>query len=192
MKDLYHWVLKWAGHPRAFYVLCFISFIESSFFPIPVYPLLIAMSIQIPRKSLLYSLGAALSSVLGALLGYAIGYYFWDVTHTFFFTYIFSEEFFNLVASKYQGNTFVSVMIASITPVPFKVFTITGGAMHVPVLPFMLGALCGRSPRFIIIGLLFYFKGEKVRYWIEKHFTTFMYVVSAFVILGLIAYKLMR
>jgi membrane protein YqaA with SNARE-associated domain len=192
MKNLYHWVLKWAGHPYAYPVLCFVSFIESSFFPIPVYPLLIAMSIQRPRQAIHYALGAAGCSVLGALLGYGIGFYFWDVAQGFFFKYIFSQEFFELVASKYQDNTFVAVMIASITPIPFKVFTITGGAMHVPVIPFMLGALCGRSPRFLVIGFLFYFKGEKVRYWIEKHFTTFMCVVSAVAIVVFATYRLLR
>lgn len=192
MKKLYHWVLKWAGHPHALPILCFISFIEASFFPIPIYPLLFAMCIQNPRRSLRYGVLTAASSVSGALLGYGIGYGFWEVIHEFVFKYIFSKDLFEIAAAHFQENTFLALAIGSLTPVPFKVFTITGGAMHVPLVPFILGAICGRSPRFIIIGLLFYFKGEQVKYWIEKHFTAFMTVVSALLIVAVVLYKLLR
>lgn len=192
MKKLYYWVLKWSGHRYALPILCFISFIEASFFPIPIYPLLFAMSIQNPRRSLRYGVLTAASSVSGALLGYAIGYGFWEVIHEFVFKYVFSKDLFDIAAAHFQDNTFLALAIGSLTPVPFKVFTITGGAMHVPLLPFVLGAICGRSPRFIIIGLLFYFKGEDVKYWIEKHFTTFMCVVSALLIVAVVLYKLLR
>ena len=192
MKKLYHWVIKWSGHPYALPILCFISFIEASFFPIPIYPLLFAMSIQNPRRSLRYGIFTASSSVAGAVLGYCIGYGFWEVIQDFVFQYIFSKDLFEIAADHFRENTFLALAIGSLTTVPFKVFTITGGAMHVPIVPFLLGAICGRSPRFVIIGLLFYFKGEQVKYWIEKHFTTFMCVVSAVAIVVVVLYKLLR
>lgn len=191
IKELYHKILKLSGHPHAFKILCAISFVEASFFPIPIYPLLFAMCIENPKKALRYGIGTALSSVLGALLGYAIGYMFWNATQDFFFTYLFSRDLFEIVQQKYQENTFWALMLCSLTPVPFKVFTISGGALHVPLLPFFFGALAGRSPRFVIIGLLFHFKGEDVKFWIEKHFTTFMCVISALAIVGFVTYKLL-
>ncbi|MBY0314255.1 MAG: VTT domain-containing protein [Bdellovibrionales bacterium] len=188
MRKLYNWVLKWADHPHNYTFLAFITFIEASFFPIPNYPLLFAICVNNPRKALWASTVSTVSSVAGGIFGYVIGYWLWQSTSEFFFTYVFTEQTYQVVSEKFQENTFIAVLLGCFTPIPFKAFTITAGAAHVPLLPFILGISLGRGFRFYFIGILFYFWGEPVKAWIEKHLERLTIVTTAIIAISLTIY----
>lgn len=184
IRKLYDWVLSWAEHRYSSIFLAVITFIEASFFPIPNYPLLIAICVSRPKKSLWAASISTVSSVLGGIFGYFVGLFLWEQTSHLFFKYIFSEQMYLLVSEKFQANTFIAVLIGCFTPIPFKVFTITAGATHVPLLQFILAITLGRSFRFYLIGFLFYFWGEPVKQWMEKHFDRAIWITT--LALGLI------
>ena len=83
MRKLYNWCMSWADHPHGIKALCFFAFVESIFFPIPVDPLLVAISAGKPKKSLYFALWATIFSVIGAFGGYALGAGFWDIVQNY-------------------------------------------------------------------------------------------------------------
>jgi len=188
IRRLYNWALQFAGHPYAMYILAFAAFIEASVFIIPPYPLQIAISIQNTRRSLWIAAVATASSVMGGFVGYAIGFWFWNATQGFFYKYFFSPATYEAVTKIYQENAVMALILASITPLPFKAMTIIGGAAHVPLLTFFIGALIGRSIRFFFLGILFYIWGPPMKEWLEKHLERIVLALTALVVIALAAY----
>lgn len=170
IRYLYQWVMNCADKPFATPALCVVSFTEASFFLIPPDILLIAMSASQPKKAIIYAHWCTLFSVLGALFGYILGWMFWTLIDDFFFAYILTPEQFQTVQSLFQQNTFTAILLAAFTPIPFKAFTITGGVLQAPLLPFILGSIIGRGLRFYLQGVLFFIFGEKIKCHVEKHF----------------------
>lgn len=160
-----------------------ISFAESSFFPIPPDVLLITMGASRPKKALMYAAYCSVFSVFGGLFGYWLGLELWDLVQEYLIGSIIKAEHFELVKLKFAENAFLSIFVASFTPVPYKVFTVTAGAVSLPLLPFITASILGRSLRFFIIAFLLYFFGEKMKNTIEKHFETFTLAFTAIVIL---------
>jgi membrane protein YqaA with SNARE-associated domain len=170
-RRLYEWTIHWARTPMAVQALALIAFAESSFFPVPPDVLLIAMCIARPRRSYYYAAVCTAFSVLGGMLGYLIGYAVWEGVGPFFFSYIpgFTEGAFNKVASLYRENAFWTVFTAGFTPIPYKVFTITGGVCKISFPALVAASTLGRAGRFFLVGGLIYFFGEPVRVFIEKY-----------------------
>ena len=181
-RRLYEWTIHWSRTPRATQALALIAFAESSFFPIPPDVLLIAMCLAKPRRSFFYAGVSSLFSVLGGMLGYLIGYAVWEAASSFFFAYVpgFSRSAFDTVASLYQENAFWTIFTAGFTPIPYKVFTITGGVCKVSFAVLVAASILGRSGRFLLVGGLIYAFGEPVRGFIEKYLG---WLTIAFVIL---------
>ena len=189
IKDLYHRVLKWAEHKYSIYVLAVVSFIEASFFPIPPDPLLLTICLGRPKRSLWYAFICSVFSVLGAVLGYFIGYFLWGSLEGFFFEYLFSESKFNYVANIYHENSFMAILTAAFTPIPFKVFTIAAGVFKIPLYDLVIASAIGRSARFFIEGGLFYFFGPKIKNFIEKYFNWLTIVITVLLIVAILIYK---
>jgi len=190
-RKIYEWTIHWARTPQAAKALSLLAFAESSFFPIPPDVLLIAMCVAKPRKSFVYAALCSLFSVLGGMLGYLIGWAFWEAAGPFFFSYIpgFTEEAFGKVASLYQSNAFLTVFSAGFTPIPYKVFTITGGVCRISFATLVIASVVGRSGRFFLVGGLIYFFGEPVRTFIEKYLG---WLTIAFVILLIAGFLVIR
>lgn len=191
LRKLYDWVMKWAEGEKSVHFLCLLAFTESVFFPIPVDPFLMAVSTAKPKKAISYSLLASFFSVLGGGFGYLLGYLFWESSQDFFFTYVFSQDKFQIVLDKFQENAFWAIFLAGFTPIPFKVFTLAAGVAHIALLPFFLGSLISRSLRFCIEGGLIYFFGPKIRQFIETYFERITLAIGALIIVALIIYKLL-
>ncbi|GHT12517.1 hypothetical protein FACS1894170_07440 [Planctomycetales bacterium] len=190
-RRLYTWVLSWADTPYGSVVLFVMAFAESSFFPIPPDVLQIALSVSKPFRAFWYAAVSLTGSVCGAMLGYYLGYVVWDTVSPFFFQYhIFSESVFNAVKDKYNQDAVFWVFIGgTITPIPYKVFTIAAGVCHMPLLLFFAGSLLGRSSRFFIVASLFYFFGPAIKIWIDKYLNIFAVVFLVLLIGGFIALK---
>lgn len=180
LRQLYYWVLKWSAHRHNTKALSSLAFVEASFFPIPPDPLMMAMAAAKPRRALWYAFLTTVFSTLGGLFGYLIGFLFWEFTADFFFQYVFSQDVFERVTEQFQIYTFISLLVAALTPIPFKVFTVAGGVAAVPLWPFFLACLLGRGMRFFTVGLVLYFFGASIMEAIERYFE---WVVVVFTVL---------
>ena len=168
IKRLYDWTLRMADHPNAIWVLAFISFIESSVFPIPPDLLMIPMIIARPNKAFLIASVCLFASVLGGLLGYAIG--------ALAFTSIGQPilEMMGKGAAMAEFNTrfndlgFWAVLTAGITPFPYKVITIMSGWTGMPLTTFIVTSIIARGLRFFIIAGLLWKFGAPIQHFIEK------------------------
>ncbi len=189
LRKLYDWVLGWADTRYGVPALAAISFAESSFFPIPPDPLLMALSLGKPKKAFWYAFVSTVMSVLGGIAGYFIGWALWDILSGFFFAYVFSPESFNYVGSLYKQNAFLAILGAAITPIPYKVFTVSAGVFHVNLLYLIVASALGRSSRFFIEAGLIYFFGEKIRSFIDKYFNLLFTVFFILIVLGVFIVK---
>jgi len=145
---------------------------ESSFFPIPPDPLLIALCLGAIKKSWRFAFYASVASVIGGMIGYLIGYAVWDLVDSFFFNYIpgFSESLFQRVMDNFHAHGFWYVFSAGFTPIPYKVFTIASGVFKLNFFLFLLASTISRSLRFFLeAGLLRKF-GPEIKNFIDKYF----------------------
>jgi len=190
VRRMYDWVLSWADTPYGTPALFIISFMESSFFPIPPDVLQIALSAAKPRRAFWYATVTLVGSVLGAFLGYLIGYAFWTATQDFFFNYLLlSEDKFRQVEGLYQEYDFWAVLISAPTPIPYKLFTIAAGVCHLALLPFFIASVLGRGARFYLVAAIMYFFGPTVKSWIEKYFELVMIAFGVLLVGGFLVMK---
>lgn len=189
MRKLYYWVLSWAFSPYAVPALFLLAFSESSFFPIPPDVLLIALAISVPRKAFYYALVCSMGSVLGGMLGYLIGYAFMDaVGFRIVELYGFTDKW-ALVGDLYSRYAAWAVGIAGFTPIPYKVFTIAGGAFKIDFLTFVIASALSRSARFFIVSALIYKFGPPVRHFIDKYFDILAVVFVVLLVGGFVLVK---
>lgn len=193
LRKLYYWTLHWAGTRFATPMLCVISFAEASFFPIPPDALLLPMCFAKPKKWFAYAFWCTLFSVLGAIAGWLIGIYLWHALSGFFFKWIpgFTPAKFESMAHLYQQYGFWIIMAKGLTPIPFKIITISAGACNVPLVPLIVASIISRGARFFGLALLVRIFGERVRPFIEKYLTWVLLACFAALILGVLALKLL-
>ncbi len=168
-----------------------VSFIESSFFPVPPDPLLMALCLGKPKKAFWYAFVCTAASVLGGVAGYFIGWALWDLLGDFFLSYVFSIDAFNYVGAQYEKNAFITILGAAITPIPYKVFTVAAGVFHINLLYLVIASVIGRSARFFIESGLIYFYGDSIRRFIDKYFNVLLTLFFILVVLGFIIVKLL-
>lgn len=167
-SGLYKKMIEWAHHRHAPVYLYSLSFAESSFFPIPPDFMLAPMSLAKPNQALNYAGYTTLFSVLGALLGYIIGFFCMELLWPYLIHWGYAPEF-QKVEHFFQVWGFWVMFVAAFGPIPYKIFTITGGALHIALLPFILGSLVGRGGRFFLVALLIRYKGEAVEKLLLKY-----------------------
>ncbi|RME15677.1 MAG: DedA family protein [Bdellovibrio sp.] len=189
LKALYHWVMSWEQHPWGLPVLCFLAAIEAIFFPLPVDPLIISMGAARPKRAPFYAFLATSFSTLGALGGYALGFWLWGQVSSFFFQYVFSPEAFHLVMHKFSENAFMAMLLAGLTPLPFKVFTVSAGVASLPLGEFLVGTFVGRGLRFMALGFVFYCWGQDIREKLEKNFEIITLLTGVLLVLFFVVYK---
>ncbi|MDZ7270085.1 MAG: VTT domain-containing protein [candidate division KSB1 bacterium] len=179
IRRLYDWVLRWAQTPYGWLALVLLAFAESSFFPVPPDVLLIALALALPRRAFLYAGSATVASVVGGIGGYGIGLGLmeaigWRIVHFYH-----AEELFRRLFATFNEYSFWAVLSAALTPIPYKIFTISAGAAGSPFLSFVLASVIGRGVRFFAVSTLLYIWGPKVRELIDKYFNiaTVVFVV---------------
>lgn len=191
IRRLYDWVLHWAHTPYGTPALMANSFAESSFFPIPPDVLQIALSISHRKKSFFYASISSVASVLGGMLGYLIGFVLmeavgWPIIHFYK-----AEKIFSDLILLFNENSFWAVLIAALTPIPYKVFTIAAGASQSDFIVFMLASVLGRSTRFFALAVMIYIFGEKIKSFIDKYFNILTIVFGVLLIVGFLAIKIL-
>lgn len=198
IRNLYDWVLHWAETPYGPIALFAIAFAEASFFPIPPDPLLIALVLGARKKAFRFAMICTLASVSGAVLGYAIGYFAWwgvdgnfSPLANFFLNNIpgFSVKNFLKVQELYQNWDFWVVFTAGFTPLPYKVFTISGGAFVINFPMFILASVISRAGRFYLVAFLIWKFGPQIKGFIDKYFN---WLAIAFTVLLIGSFVLIK
>jgi membrane protein YqaA with SNARE-associated domain len=197
-RQLYDWVLKWAETPWGPMALFVLAFAESSFFPVPPDVLLIPLVLGARNKAFRFALICTTGSVLGALAGYAIGYFLWWKTSnefsglaSFFFDTIpgFTHKIFYDVKALYDQYDFWIVFTAGFTPIPYKVFTISGGAFKIGLPMFIIASVISRGARFFLVAWLIWKFGPQIKSFIDKYFNLLALAFTVLLIGGFILIK---
>lgn len=187
IRALYNWTLRLADHPRAVPALGVVSFVESSFFPIPPDVLMIPMIIARPSRAWLIATVALVTSVLGGLFGYFIGAVLWDTVGQPILEVYGKADAAGVFAERFNQYGAWAVLIAGVTPFPFKVITITSGWTGLSLPVFIISSILARGLRFFVVAALLWKFGPPIRDFIERRlglmFTLFtVLLVGGFVL----------
>ncbi len=186
-KTLYKKCLELAAHKSSNFYLGFVSFIESSFFPIPPDAMIVPMVIAKKREYLKIFLIASIFSVLGGIFGYLIGYLFFDLAMYVIEFYGYQDKVENLNLSMSQGNGFLAwlsiLFLAGFTPLPYKAFTISSGLIGFNLPVFIIVSLISRSLRFFIVAYLSYKFGELFTEYMEKHGSKWFTIIGIIIVI---------
>ena len=180
MRRIYDWMMRMAADKRAPRALALVSFVESSFFPIPPDVMLIPMVLSRREKAWWYATIATVASVLGGLLGYAIGFYFYDAVGLPILKFYGREHALDTFIEFVHTYGVPAVIIKGMTPIPFKVVTIAAGVAKMDLAAFIGASIVARAMRFYLVAALLYFFGEPIRAFIERRLTL---VTTVFVVL---------
>lgn len=189
LRRLYDWTMLKATDERAPAALGVVSFVESSFFPIPPDVMLIPMVLTQREKAWWYATIATVTSVIGGLLGYAIGYYVYEAVGLPILHFYGKEHALDDFIAFVHDYGVPAVIIKGMTPIPYKVVTIAAGVAKMDLVSFMGASIIARAMRFYLVAGLLYFFGEPIRDFIERRLTL---VTTAFVVLlvgGFVAVK---
>lgn len=168
LRRLYNWTMAFAGHRHAVWALALISFAESSFFPIPPDVLLIPMVLANREKAWLYAGICTVASVLGGVFGYAIGALLYDSLGAWVIQlYGYGDEVEAFRQAYAEWGSWI-ILIKGLTPIPYKIVTITSGFAGYDLVWFILLSAITRAGRFFLVAWLLHRYGEPVRGFIEK------------------------
>lgn len=183
LTKMYTKTMALAEHKHALWWLAFVSFIESSVFPIPPDIMMIPMILARPNKAWLIALVALLASVAGGILGYAIGMFAFETVGEPILQNLGKADSMAAFSEKFNDMGFWAVLVAGITPFPYKVITIMSGWTGMPFLTFLATSVLARGLRFFIIAAILRKYGAPARAFIEKRlglmFSLFVVVLFA-------------
>ncbi|WP_439142478.1 YqaA family protein [Planktotalea sp.] len=183
LRKLYDITLSWAEHPHALWLLAVVSFVESSFFPIPPDILMIPMILARPSRAWLIASVALIASVLGGLLGYAIGALAYEQIGLPILESLGKTESMAEFSTRFNALGFWAVLTAGLTPFPYKVITIMSGWTGMSLGTFIVTSILARGLRFYIVALLLWKYGEPIRTFIEKRLPL-MFVLFVLLLVG--------
>lgn len=186
---LYKQVMIWSLHRHAPVYLSINSFIESIFWPVPVDIMLAPMTLAKPQRAWFYAGLATFFSVLGAAFGYLLGYALWDPVVAPFITSMGYEGKIELAKAWFSEWGIWVIFIASFTPIPYKVFTVTAGMLSMAFLPFVLVSIVGRGLRFFMVAGLMKWGGPPMEAKLIRYIDILGWVCVA---AAVIAYLLLR
>ncbi len=165
---LYDRVMKWSRHPHAERYLAGVSFLESSFFPVPTAVMLAPMVIADRRRAWRLAWLATIASVLGGLFGYFIGYFLFESLGQPIIDFYDAGATFETMRQWFGRYGVWLVLLAGITPIPYKIFTITAGLLGLPIVLFILASIVGRASQFFLVAWLLWWGGEKLERALKK------------------------
>ncbi len=168
IRSLYDWTLSLARTPHAMAALFLVAFLESSVFPIPPDVLMIPMILARPWRAFSVAGVALAGSVLGALLGYWIGAAFFDQIGQPVLQFYGKDAYFDDFRLRYNDWGAWAVLIAGVTPFPFKVITILSGSTGLSLPVFIAASILARGLRFFLVALLLWKFGPPIRDFIER------------------------
>jgi membrane protein YqaA with SNARE-associated domain len=189
MRRSYDWMMRMAADRRAPHALFWVSFAESSFFPIPPDVMLVPMVLANRSKAWFYATIATVASVIGGIAGYAIGYFFIDTLGKPILEFYGKAAAFEQFKQLFNEYGVWILIIKGMTPIPYKVLTITAGVAHMALLPFILASILARAMRFFLVAALLYWFGPPIKDFIEQRLTLVTTVGVVLLVGGFVALK---
>lgn len=189
IRALYNWTIRLAEHPRAIWALAFVAFVESSVFPIPPDILMIPMIIAAPRRAFVIAGVATVFSVLGGMFGYWIGAVLFDSVGQPILAFYGKEAHFATFSQTYNDWGAWAVLIAGVTPFPYKVITILSGSTGLNLWVFMIASIVARAARFFLVAALLWKFGAPIRDFIERRLGLMFTIAMALLLGGFYAVK---
>ena len=169
-RKLYNWTLNKSSQKGAPFFLGLVSFIESSFFPIPPDIILIPMVLAKRTKAFLFAFICTISSIAGGALGYLIGLILFNSIGIVLVEFYHMEDSIESFRNLYNAYGAWIVIIAGFTPFPFKVITIASGLFQLNFFIFIISSLLSRGARFYLVAGLIFLFGESIKNFIDKYF----------------------
>lgn len=193
IRRLYHWTVSWADKPGGSHALFWIAFAESSFFPIPPDILLMALCFGARTKWARYAFICTAGSVLGGIAGWLIGWGLGEtVAQPLLAMFDPSGHTQEKIKVWYDAYGFAGILIAAITPIPYKVFTVFSGMMSYNLPLLILASILGRGFRFYAVSAMIRIFGPTVRPFIEKHLEWCFLAATGLLIGGFVIIKYVR
>jgi membrane protein YqaA with SNARE-associated domain len=191
LRALYDKTMRLAAHPKAVWWLAFISFLESSIFPIPPDVLLIPLILADRRRAFWYAGVCTVSSVVGGWVGYAIGYELFELVGQRVIDFYHLNDSFAAFRDTFNEYGLWIILGKGATPFPYKLITITAGLTHFDFATFTIASILTRGVRFYLLAVLLWYFGEPIRHFIERYLTwvtlgALVLIVGGFLLLKLL------
>jgi membrane protein YqaA with SNARE-associated domain len=186
LRRLYDWCLGAADKPHAWWIMGAVSFAESSFFPVPPDVMLIPMALARPERAYVLAAWCTATSVAGGLLGYAIGALLYDSVGAWLIhLYHYGDKVETFRAAYAHWGAWI-ILLKGLTPIPYKIVTITSGFAGYNLGLFVLFSIIARAIRFFVLAFLLHRYGEQARHIIEKRLGLWVLLGAALVVIGIV------
>ncbi|MCJ2015469.1 YqaA family protein [Methylobacterium sp. J-076] len=189
LRRLYAWILALSDRPSAPYVLGAVAFAESSFFPLPPDAMMVPMSVSRPDRVWLYATVATVCSVVGGLLGYAIGALLFDSVGQVLIKLYGLQNSAETFQRSYAEYGHWVILLKGLTPIPYKIVTITSGFAHYSLFWFTVLSIVTRGARFFLLAFFLGRYGVQIRGVLDRHLNVVVAISVAAIILGFVLFK---
>ncbi len=186
VRRLYDWCMAAAHKPHAQWTMGAISFAESSFFPVPPDVMLIPMALARPERAYVMAAWCTATSVAGGVAGYAIGALLYDSVGAWLMQlYGYTDKVESFRAAYAQWGAWI-ILLKGVTPIPYKIVTITSGFAGYNLALFVVFSIIARGIRFFFLAFLLHRYGVRARYFIEKRLGLWVFLGAAVVVIGIV------
>jgi len=186
LRRLYDWCLTAAHKPHALWLMGAVSFAESSFFPVPPDVMLIPMALARPDRAYVMAIWCTVTSVAGGILGYAIGALLYDSVGLWLIQlYGYGDKVEAFREAYAQWGAWI-ILLKGLTPIPYKIVTITSGFAGYNIGLFILFSIITRGARFFVLAFLLHRYGESARHIIEKRLGLWVLLGAIVIVIGLV------
>ncbi|MEZ2145916.1 MULTISPECIES: YqaA family protein [Bradyrhizobium] len=186
LKRIYDWCIDAAHKPYALWIMGAVAFAESSFFPVPPDVMLIPMSLARPQRAWVYAAICTVTSVVGGMVGYAIGALLFDSVGQWLIQVYGLGDKVDAFRASYAEWGAIIILLKGLTPIPYKLVTITSGFAGYNILLFILCSIVARGGRFFVVAILLNRYGDWIRVRIEKHLGLWVAIGAAVLVLGFV------
>ena len=187
LRRLYDWCVDAAHKPHAMWIMGGVAFAESSFFPVPPDVMLIPMALAYPRRAYVMAAWCTAASVLGGMVGYAIGALLYDSVGGWLIQLYGYGDKVETFREAYARWGALIILLKGLTPIPYKIVTITSGFAGYNFGLFVVFSIIARATRFFFLAFLLHRYGERARHIIEKRLGLWVFLGAAVVVIGLVA-----
>ena len=191
LQKLFLWMEQYSEHKHAKKILALVAFTESSFFPIPPFVFIIAMLSHEKRQSWIKLALVGMSfSVLGGIFAYFLGMFFYATIGAPLIAFYGIQNEVNTLGALFKDHVFLTILAASLSPLPYKVFTISAGLFAVNIWSFVLSSIVGRSLRFFIVAYIANKYGTKAKKVLLDQQKNVTYIFLVLIVVGILWYVL--